>query len=149
MKTIEILRRTDGKAVTLEQLDSGEFLMSGAHGTHTLCQGSDPQRVHAHWEGFCQLNDVKNAAMRATAADPKRVESSVASARDYARSRYVLGMIEARIDAGEVMALNFQHTWAEAGDAQHLLAQLLQIVAPDGEKGLILEIDAAIDEVTA
>jgi hypothetical protein len=154
MKTIEKLTRKDGRAVTLEQLDSGEFLMSGAHGTHTLAAGSDPQRVHAHWEGFCQLNDVQNRAMIVASADPKKVGSSHALELDVQRALYCMGLLEARLEALDMKAGQIRASWADAGDGAHLVDQLLNIVADDDHRdALRAEMDAEIngdhDEVAA
>lgn len=148
MKTIEHLHATDGRSVQLQKIESGEYLMTGPTGTHTIASNSSPARVSAHWDGFCSMNDVRNEAQRRLAANPKSIDSSRRAERELKRCRYLMALIEARIDGDEAAALNFKSSWANVGDAENLRDNLLQIVSPDGEpqphSELLNEIDADI-----
>ena len=153
MLTIEKLRNPAGKLVTLSrgrfgQDDHASYVMQGPTGTHCLAvTETETERLRAHWNGFCSLNDVTNAEQRAEVADPKLVDSSRCTERELARCRYLLAAIESRIEAEECAALNFRSTWGNHGDAEHLRQQLHQIVQPDPDRSLIDEIDAEIGDL--
>jgi hypothetical protein len=153
MKTIEKLRNPAGKVVTLSRGrfgrdDHASYVMQGPTGTHCLAvTETETDRLRAHWNGFCSLNDVTNAEQRAEVADPKLIDASRCTERELARCRYLLAAIESRIEAEECVALNFRATWGNHGDAEHLRQQLHQIVEPDPSRAMLDEIDAEIGDL--
>lgn len=154
-RTIEAVRSaTSGKPVRLEHViedgtAEGHYIMTGPTGTHTLAESeTDTKRLAAHWRGFCELNDAVNAEMALAAADPKKVESSRASLKDLQRAEYLIELLRGRIEAETEQARKFQTNWAEAGDSQKLVNDLLNMVTIDGDdKGkLLAEIDVELDQ---
>jgi len=150
MQTIELLNNEHGRPVSLSRVtidDTACYVMEGPTGEHKLPAHTSAERLAAHWAGFCTMNDVENSAQREANANPKRVPSSYRVRREVARSRMVLAMLETRLDSMDERAERFEATWAEHGDAAHLLDQLLTLIAPDDEAETLREIDRDLGDV--
>jgi vacuolar-type H+-ATPase subunit I/STV1 len=79
-------------------------------------------------------------------ADPNKIKSSEQVLADVKRGRYLVALLDARLDGLESKAGKLEASWGDAGDLDNLTAKLLDLLDPDDENGLLAEIDKEIAE---
>lgn len=152
MKRIETIKTNKGQDVTLGVVENDEtgarcYYMSGPTGRHELAiSETDEERLAAHWSGFCQMNDVKNAAMVKAETTPAMIKANHALQLEVDRCNYLVELVVGRLQNWDQLAGTFKGSWGDHGDAEHFRARLLDLVADDDKRdALLAEIDQELD----